>query len=79
MKAVGPFSDAYCLTLLDGVSFNVGASTPVTSLNGWSPTGGLPAYSVSHGVVRLQGGVMNSVPTATNPLIAVLPASRAGA
>ena len=69
------WTDAQCLTSLDGVTFAKSASsfTPVTLVNGWTGYGGTasPAARNISGIVHLEGATLTS---GTNPLAFTLPA-----
>jgi hypothetical protein len=62
------FSDMQCLTSLDGVSFALSASTPLTPENGWTgePFGtAAPGATVIGGVVHLRGAIATAGTIAT--------------
>ena len=74
VQAENSFSDAQCFTSLDGASFALTASIPLTTVNGWTgaPFGtSQPAAALVSGVVQLQGAIST---TGTNPAAFTLPA-----
>jgi hypothetical protein len=67
------FASAQCMTSLDGASYALTATTPLTPLNGWlgGPFGtSQPAATLVSGVVHLKGAIFTA---GTNPVAFTLP------
>lgn len=77
VQADNSLSDAKCFTSLDGASFALTASTPLTTVNGWSGAPYAtsdPAVALVSGVVQLKGAIST---TGSNPVAFTLPAGLA--
>ncbi|WP_437280568.1 trypsin-like serine protease [Sorangium sp. So ce375] len=74
IQAFGSFTDAQCITSLEGVSFhNDGSSLGMWPQNGWTPAFGGPSIPVAKnigGIVRLAGAIETS---GTDPWAFTLP------
>jgi hypothetical protein len=74
VQAEKSFASAQCFTSLDGASYALTATTPLTPLNGWTgaPFGtSQPAATVISGVVHLKGAIAAN--GSTNPVVFTLP------
>ena len=75
VEAESSFTSAQCFTSLDGASYSLVATTPLTLQNGWTGAPFAtdnPAASFVSGIVSLHGAIAT---TGTNPVPFTLPAS----